>query len=105
MPHGGRHGHTIRQLRRRIDEVLADDQERRKPPPPPISDEHRALRKRIDETYRALLGSEASENADPLERVMENPELATDALRIQDMIFQERKMLEARGLDWRPFQR
>ena len=35
---------------------------------------------------------------------VENPELATDVLRIQDLVFEERRMLEAQGLDWRPFQ-
>jgi hypothetical protein len=103
---GGKHEHTLQAFRQRINKVLAEERERRKPAPAPISQEHRELRERIDEAYRALLGSEASESADPAERVFENPEqLATDALRIQDMIFQERKMLEAEGRDWRPFQR
>ena len=101
----GKREHSLHAYRQRINKVLAEEQERRMPPPPAISEEHRALRKRIDEAYRALLGSEASESVDPAERVWEYPELANDALRIQDMVFEERKMLEAEGRDWRPFQR
>jgi hypothetical protein len=104
MPAGGKHEHTLHAYRQRINKVLAEERERRMPPPPAISGEHRELRKAIGEAYRALLGSEASESADLAERVWEDPELANDVLRIQELIFQERKMLEAEGRDWRLFQ-
>jgi hypothetical protein len=102
---GGRRRHTLRSYERRIGKLLSEERERAKAPLPPISQAHRELRERIDAAYQALLGAEASENADPAGRVFENLELATDVLRIQDMVFAERKMLEAQGLDPRPFQR
>jgi hypothetical protein len=55
---GGKHGHTIRRLRRRIDAVLEAERERHRPlppPPPPINAEHAALRRQIAELYRILL--------------------------------------------------
>jgi hypothetical protein len=58
MSQGGRHGHTIRRLRRRIDAVLEAERERHRPlppPPPPINAEHAALRRQIAELYRILL--------------------------------------------------
>lgn len=102
---GGRRRHTLRTYERSIGKLLSEERERAKAPLPPISQAQRELRERIDAAYQALLGAEASENADPAGRVFENPELATDALRIQDMVFAERRMLEAQGLDPRPFQR
>jgi len=54
---GGRHGHKIREAKRRIDAVLAKERERRRPlgpPPPPINQEHLALRRQIAELYRTL---------------------------------------------------
>jgi hypothetical protein len=51
MP-AGRHGHKMRQYKRRIDALLEAERERRRPlspPPPPINEEHAALRRRIVE--------------------------------------------------------
>ena len=102
MAHGGRHGHTIRQLRRRIDEVLADDQERRKPPPPPISDEHRALRRRIAETCAEI--ELDPESRDAFGRPMCTPEGATTALRALELRFEERDLLTRAGVNWHVYQ-
>src|SRR5215218_8646153 len=86
MP-AGRHGHKMRQYKRRIDALLEAERERRRPlppPPPPINEEHAALRRQIAEAYRILLDDpEKPEGTDKLEwfeerfgeRAKENPEL------------------------------
>jgi hypothetical protein len=48
MSPGGRHGHKIRELKRRMDAVLEEERERWRPPPPPVSAEHAAMRDRIE---------------------------------------------------------
>src|SRR5215217_9091440 len=87
MP-AGKHGHKIREYKRRIDALLEAERERRRPlppPPPPISEEHAALRRQITELYRILFDDpEKPEGTDPIEwffeekfdeRAKENPEL------------------------------
>jgi hypothetical protein len=98
MP-AGRRGHKIREFKRRVDAVLEEERSRRGPLPPAINEEHRELRRQIDRAYRALLGSEASENADPCTRVLENPELAIDAVQILDLLAEERDLLIRNGVD------
>jgi hypothetical protein len=54
----GRHGHKIREYKRRIDALLEAERERRKPPPPippPISEEHAAMRERIERAWGAVV--------------------------------------------------
>jgi hypothetical protein len=48
MSPGGRHGHKVRELKRRMDAVLEEERERRRPPSPPVSAEHAAIRDRIE---------------------------------------------------------
>ena len=48
MSPAGRHSHKVRELKRRIDAVVAEEQERRQLPSPPISAEHAAMGKRIE---------------------------------------------------------
>ena len=48
MSPGGRHGHKVRGLKRRIDAVLEEERAAQEPPPPPISEEHAAIRERIE---------------------------------------------------------
>src|SRR5918994_3982023 len=57
MP-AGRHGHKIREYKRRIDALLEAERERRNPPPPPplpISEEHAAMRERVERAWGAVL--------------------------------------------------
>ncbi len=92
MSQGGRHGHTIRRLRRRMDAVLEEDRERRRPIPPPISEEHAALRDRIERDMAAVL-EQIPEGTDLDEAVMENPELAASAAQVVGLIRKERDFL------------
>ena len=45
----------MREYKRRIDALLEAEQERRKPPPPPISEEHAAIRERIERAWGAVV--------------------------------------------------
>jgi hypothetical protein len=98
MP-AGRRAHKLREYMRRADAVLEGERSRRAPLPPAINEEHRELRGRIEKAYRALLGSEASENANPCTRVFENPERAIDAVQILDLLSEERELLIRNGVD------
>ena len=102
MPHGGRHGHTVRQLRRRIDEVLSEERKHREPTPPPISEEHAALRRRIAETCAQI--ELDYESLDGHGRPMCTPEGAKTALLALELMFAEAEYLEHHGVDWRPYQ-
>jgi hypothetical protein len=113
---GGKHGHTIRRLRRRIDAVLEEERERHRPlppPPPPINEEHAALRRRIAELYRALFDPENSEGHDQMierfherfeERVKENPELFNAPAELITRKRQEYGLLAENGVDYRPYE-
>jgi hypothetical protein len=101
---GGRRRHTIRSYQRRIERVLSEERKRREPIPPPINAEHAALRADIAEAYSALFGPEDPESTTLTKRIMENPELATDALKVQDMLFAERDLLTQAGVNWRVYQ-
>jgi hypothetical protein len=106
MP-GGRHGHKMRELQRRIDAVLEKERERRRPlepPPPPISEEHAALRRRIAEAHRALLDPEDPQGPDLQKRIAENTELACDAALILSLMRKERALLAEHGVDHRPYE-
>jgi hypothetical protein len=105
MPHGGRHGHTLRQLRRRIDEVLEEGRERRRPIPPPISEEHAALRERIIEELRAIEWdySTAADTwyGDPLP----TPETLHHSIEAMVLMRKEHEFLTDQGVDPRPYER
>jgi hypothetical protein len=120
MP-AGRHGHKIREYKRRIDALLEAQRERRRPlspPPPPINEEHAALRRRMAEAYRALFDPEGPEGLlDPEdpdliewfeetydERVKENPELANIARTLIRLQREEWSLLAKNGVDYRPYE-
>ena len=86
MSLGGRHGHTIRRLRRRMDAVLEEDRIRRGPIPPPISEEHAAMRERIERAVGAMHKKveQALEGKDLDESVREDPELAFEEALEED---------------------
>ena len=116
MP-AGRHGHKIREYKRRIDALLEAQRERRRPlspPPPPINEEHAALRRQIAELYRILFDDpEKPEGADPIEwffeerfdeRAKENPELADICADFMDLVSEEEELLAENGVDYSPYE-
>jgi hypothetical protein len=120
MP-AGRHGHKIREYKRRIDALLEAERERRRPlspPPPPINEEHAALRRRIAELYRTLFDTEAPEGLlDPEdpdliewfeetfdERVKENPELDNILRTLIRLQREECSLLAKNSVDYRPYE-
>jgi hypothetical protein len=120
MP-AGRHGHKIREYKRRIDALLEAERERLRPlspPPPPINEEHAALRRRIAELYRTIFDPEDPEGLlDPEdpdliewfeetydERVKENPELADIARTLIRLRREEWSLLAKNGVDYRPYE-
>ena len=110
MP-GGRHGHKLREFKRRVDALLEAERERRKPPPPPISEEHAALRRQIAEANKPLeplLGARARGDYDTegmLDKIRESPELMDAAYEVLDLQLKERDLLAEHGVDWRLYQR
>jgi hypothetical protein len=121
MP-AGRHGHKMREYKRRIDALLEAQRERRRPlspPPPPINEEHAALRRQIAEAYRTLFddpeGPEGlldPEDPDLIEwfeetydeRVKENPELDNIAGDYIVLVRKEVELLAENGVDYRPYE-
>jgi len=115
MP-AGRHGHKMRQYKRRIDALLEAERERRRPllpPPPPINDEHAALRRQIAELYRILFDDpEKPEGTDPFEwfgerfyeRAKENPELDDILDKFISLVDQEVELLAENGVDYGPYE-
>jgi succinate dehydrogenase flavin-adding protein (antitoxin of CptAB toxin-antitoxin module) len=121
MP-AGRHGHKIREYKRRIDALLEAQRERRRPlspPPPPINEEHAALRRQIAEALRALFDDpEAPEGLldieDPDliewfeetfdERAKENPELDNILRKLIRLQREECTLLAKNGVDYRPYE-
>jgi hypothetical protein len=120
MP-AGRHGHKIREYKRRIDALLEAERERRRPmipPPPPINEEHAALRRRMAELYRTLLDPEDPEGLlDPEdpdliewfeetfdERVKENPKLDDIARTLIRLQREEVELLAKNGVDYRRYE-
>ena len=120
MP-AGRHGHKLRQYKRRIVALLEAERERVRPlipPPPPINEEHAALRRQIAEAYRTLLDPEDPEGLlDPEdpdlfewfeetydERVKENPELADILRTLVQLQREECNLLAKNGVDYRPYE-
>jgi hypothetical protein len=120
MP-AGRHGHKIREYKRRIDALLEAERERLRPlspPPPPINEEHAALRRQIAEAYRIIFDPEDPEGLlDPEdpdliewfeetydERVKENPELADIARTLIRLKREEWSLLAKNGVDYGPYE-
>jgi hypothetical protein len=118
----GRHGHKMRQYKRRIDALLEAERERRRPlspPPPPINEEHAALRRRMAELYRIVYddpevpkGLLDPEDPDLIEwfeetldeRVKENPELANILRTLVRLQREEVELLAKNGVDYRPYE-
>jgi hypothetical protein len=103
----GRHGRKIRQYMRRIDALLEAEQERRKPPPPPpppISEEHAAMRERIERAWGAVvkLIPEGTDLEVALDQSEEIRDLTLDFLVMAD---EEVEFLASQGVDPRPYQR
>ena len=105
MP-AGKHGHKIREYKRRIDALLEAERERRKPPPPPpppISEEHAAMRERIERAWGAVVklipeGTDLEEAMDQSEEIRD---LTLDFLVMAD---EEVEFLASQGVDPRPYQ-
>jgi succinate dehydrogenase/fumarate reductase flavoprotein subunit len=106
MP-AGKHGHKIREYKRRIDALLEAERERRKPPPPippPISEEHAAMRERIERAWGAVVklipeGTDLEEAMDHSEEIRD---LTIDILTMAD---EEVEFLANQGVDPRPYER
>ena len=120
MP-AGRHGHKMRQYKRRIDALLEAERERLRPlspPPTPISEEHAELRRRIAEACRTLFDIEDPkgllDTQDPdlwewfeetyEERVKENPELSNILRTLVRLQREEDELLAKNGVDYRPYE-
>src|SRR5215207_1575745 len=121
MP-AGRHGHKMREYKRRIDALLEAERERRRPlspPPPPINEEHAALRRRMAELYRIVYDDpEVPEGLlDPEdpdlwewfeetldERIEETPELADNLRTLVRLQREEWSLLAKNGVDYRPYE-
>jgi hypothetical protein len=104
MSPGGRHGHKVRELKRRIDAVLEEERAVREPPPPPISSEHAAMRDRIERELAELEG-QIPEGMDLDEAVADNPDLAAPAVECLVLMQEEEELLAAQGVDPRPYDR
>jgi hypothetical protein len=105
MP-AGRHGHKIRGYKRRIDAVLEAERERRKPPPPPpppISEQHAAMRERIERAWGAVvkLIPEGTDYEEAMDQSEEIRDLTLDYLEMAD---EEVEFLARVGVDPRPYQ-
>jgi hypothetical protein len=97
MSQGGRHTHTIRRLTQRLDAVLQEERERQRPPPPPVSEEHRALRKCVEEACAEIEIDAATYHlpGGPLP----TPKGVRSAIRALDLLYQERDLLTRSGVD------
>jgi hypothetical protein len=99
---GGRHGHKVRELKRRIDAVLDEERAAREPSPPPISVEHAAMRERIERCMAELEG-QIPDGKDLDEAIYENPDLANVAAELVGLMREERDFLTGQGMDPRPW--
>jgi hypothetical protein len=102
----GRHGHKIREYKRRIDALLEAERERLKPPPPrppPISEEHAAMRERIERAWGAVvkLIPEGTDLEEALDQSEEIRDLTLDYLVLER---EEVEFLVSQGVDPRPYQ-
>ena len=104
MSLGGRHGHTVRRLKSRIDAVLEDERERRKPPPSAISAAHGAIRGRIERAMGAL-HEQIPEGTDLEEAMDQSEEIRDLSLDILVLMREEHEFLASQGVDPRPYDR
>jgi hypothetical protein len=108
MSPGGRHGHKVRELKRRIDAVLEAERERSKPPPRPVNEEHAAMRERI-ERHMAKVERQIPEGKDRREAldeaIRENPDLANELVDLLGLMQEEEAYLAGLGVDPRPYDR
>jgi hypothetical protein len=107
MSPGGRHGHKIRELKRRIDAVLEEERAAREPPPrepppPPISAEHAAMRERFERGLAELEG-QIPEGKGLDGAIDEKAKLANDAAVLAGLKRKEREFLADQGVDPRPW--
>jgi hypothetical protein len=105
MP-AGKHGHKIREYKRRIDALLEAERERRKPLPPsplPISEEHAAMRDRVERAWGTVveLIPEGTDLEEALDQSEELRDLTLDYLVLID---EERAFLVSHGVDPRPYE-
>jgi hypothetical protein len=109
MSPGGRHGHKVRELKRRIDAVLDEERAAREPLPLPISSEHAAMRERIEQLWAEFIGPLDPESRDfrvKLDRrIAENPDLVNDAADLLGLMQEEQRFLAGEGVDPRPYDR
>jgi hypothetical protein len=106
MP-AGRHGHKMREYKRRIDALLEAERERRKPPPPippPISEEHAAIREHIERAWGAVvkLIPEGTDYEEAMDQSEEIRDLTIDILELER---EEVELLVSQGVDPRPYDR
>jgi hypothetical protein len=87
MSPGGRHGHKVRELKRRMDAVRAEERAAREPPPAPVSAEHAALHHRIERSIAGLLDPDDPESTEIDKRIEEDPDLANIAVKCLVQIF------------------
>jgi hypothetical protein len=104
MSPGGRHGHKVRELKRRMDVVIEKERASREPPPPPVSSEHAAMRDRI-ERCMAELKEQIPDGKDLDEAVVEDPDLAAPAVECLVLMQEEEAFLAGEGVDPRPYDR
>jgi hypothetical protein len=101
MSLGGRHGHKVRELKRRIDAVLEEERENRRPPPPPISAEHAALRERIVEECKAMEWDYSF--LDWRGNLTCTAESAHHGAQALVLMREERELLARHGVAWRSY--
>jgi hypothetical protein len=105
MP-AGKHGHKIREYKRRIDALLEAERERRKPPPPPpppISEEHAAMRERVERAWGVVVKL-IPEGIDYEEAMDQSEEIRDLTLDYFVMADEEVEFLASQGVDPRPYQ-
>jgi len=103
----GRHGHKIREYKRRIDALFEAERERLKPPPPPpppISEEHAAMRERIERAMGAL-HEQIPEGSDLEEAMDQSEEIRDLTIDMLEMAREEVEFLASQGVDPRPYDR
>jgi hypothetical protein len=107
MSPGGRHSHKVRELKRRIDAVLEEERAAQEPPPPPISEEHAAMRERIERLWAEFIGPLDPESPDFRERlgerIREDPNIANVGARAWQVAREEEEYLLSQGVDPRPW--
>jgi hypothetical protein len=91
---------------RRIDAILEAGQERRKPPPPPpppISEEHAAMRERIERAWGAVVKL-IPEGTDLEEAMDQSEEIRDLTIDMLEMAREEVEFLASQGVDLRPYE-